>query len=146
MENHYKIGIGEGLDKLKFGMNRDEVRNIMGIPDEQDLETEDEEAAEMWIYSEKDLTLFFEGDEMPILVSIESGHKDTELFGKKVFDLSEKDIVALLQANGAEELEIEDEAWGEHRISFDDLMIDFYMENGKLNTVNWSMVISDDDE
>jgi hypothetical protein len=146
MEITYNIGIGEGLDNLKFGMNRDEVSKIIGKPDELELDTEDGDAAEMWIYPEKELTLFFEGDEMPILVSIESGHEDTELFGKKIFDLSEKDIISLLQANQAGEMEIEDEAWGEHRISFDDLMIDFYMENGKLNTVNWSMVISDDDE
>jgi hypothetical protein len=139
----YIISPGEGLEEIKFGMSHEAVTAILGKPDETDVESEEGLNSEMWIYDDLQMTLFFEGNDAPELVCIETDHPDTELFGKKIFGLSEKEIIALMQNSGKTELDVEDEAWGERRVSFDDAMIDFYFENGKLNTVNWSV---DDDE
>lgn len=140
----YLIMPGKGIDVICFGMNRDEVSAIIGKPEETEIDTEEGFASEMWIYQELKMTLFFEGDETPVLVCIETSHPDAQLFDKRIFTLTEKEIVAVMQAEGLSEMDAEDEAWGERRVSFDDVMIDFYFENGKLNTINWSIV--DDEE
>jgi hypothetical protein len=139
----YIITLGDGLEEIKFGMFHENVTGILGSPDEKDVENEEGIDSEMWIYDDLQLTLFFEGNDEPELVCIETNHPDTTLFGQKIFELNENEIITMMQKSGGKELDVEDEAWGERRVSFDDAMIDFYFENGKLSTVNWSI---DDDE
>ena len=140
----YNILPGEGLSDLRFGSFPDEVIERLGEPG--DCEKADEDlATEMWLYPDKQLTLFMEGSEPALLICIESEHPETTLFGKKIFELDEKQIIDLLKANNGGETDIEDEAWGERRVSFDDLMIDFYFEKGKLRTVNFSMMDEEED-
>jgi hypothetical protein len=146
MDIKYIISPGIGLDKLAFGMNRDEVSQIIGKPDETDMDTEEGFTSEMWIYSGKNITLFFEGEDLPVLVCVEAFNPDTLLFGEKVFGMTERSIIDMMQKNGYKEVDTEDENWGERRVSFDDAMIDFYFENGKLNTVNWSIITEDDED
>lgn len=141
---NYTIEPGEGLDLLRFGMDTREIIDILGAPAEKDTDDDEDFASEMWMYPEQQLTLFLEGEEPQVLICVETDHPDTTLFGKKIFEMSEKDLIALMTKNQCGEADIEEEAWGEKRVSYDELMLDFYFENGKLNTVNWSVV--DDEE
>jgi hypothetical protein len=143
---NYTIMPGEGLEEIKFGATADDVETVMGPPEEIDNDEDEFFHTKIWIYDEKGLTFFFEGDENPVLVSIESTHPDSTLYGVRIFELSEKDVMTLMNKNGFTDAEIEDEEWGEHRVSYDDIMTDFYFENGRLTTMNWSVTTGDDDE
>ena len=59
----------------------------------------------------------------------------TTLFGQPIFDLEEKEIVKLMVDNNYFEQDVDIEAWGERRISFNEGNIDFFFEelNRKMN-------------
>ncbi len=141
----YTINPGQGMDVLLFGTTGTEILDILGQPDEIEKDEDEDFPSEMWIYAEKELTLFMEGSENKLLICIETSHPDTELFGKKIFGLEEAALKELMDKNDCGEVDAEDEAWGERRVSFDDVMMDFYFENGKLNTVNLSVVDDEED-
>jgi hypothetical protein len=143
---NYTLIPGAGLGNLKFGAPAPSIEEILGTPDE--IEKDDDELFNsiIWTYIEKELTLFLQDDEVPFLISIESAHPDTILFNEKIFDLGEKEITELMKKHGLNEVETEDEEWGEHRVSFDEGMLDFYFDNDRLTSVNWSVITEDDEE
>ena len=38
------------------------------------------------------------------------------------------------------------EEWGENRVTFEDGMIDFFFDNGRLMSVNWGVLVNDKGE
>ncbi|HRS53386.1 MAG TPA: hypothetical protein P5250_01610 [Bacteroidales bacterium] len=143
-----------GLSNLEFGITLEEVEKLLGPPDQSETleeledENEDDFNTLMWHYEQPEFTLFFESDEddAKILTCIETSNTNSTLFGKKIFDMTEEEIIKLMNDNGFENIEIEDETWGEKRISFTDAIIDFYFENNELTSVSWGISEEDDDE
>ncbi|MFN7013538.1 MAG: hypothetical protein ACK4ON_04605, partial [Bacteroidia bacterium] len=96
----------------------------------------------IWQYWDWGLTIFFDEMDNSIFASVEIENPDALIFGIKIFELSEKEAIALFKANEFTELDIEDHDWGERRVSFDDAMVDLYYENGRLNCINLSTDIT----
>lgn len=143
------IKLKVGFGKLKFGDSPEQVTALLGDPDEaEDLENEFEEETHtvLWNYWDQAISLFFEGVDKQSLASIETDNIKTTLFGKKVFDLSEKEVHDLMHENGFKEIETEVETWGEKRISFDDGQIDFYFLNNQVSIVSWGIIVNPDGE
>ncbi|MFP4289803.1 MAG: hypothetical protein ACLFQS_11150 [Bacteroidales bacterium] len=139
------IGIGD----LKFGAPQSEAENYMGEPEEiEDLPGEEGESdAEVWNYWDEGHTVFFEKDHDNRFTCFETDNDQTLLFGEKVFGLNESQIVELMNKKGFDDMDAEDEEWGERRISFNDAVMDFYFENDKLISVSWGVMIDlDKDE
>lgn len=137
----YNIQLKKGLNELMFGAATEEAKKIFGEASEIEVlekDTEDEPDTELWYYDEDSFSLFFETDTDLVLTSIEINNSATQLFGKKIFEMDEDGIIELMKENGFSEMYTEDEEWGEKLISFEDALIDFYFEEGKLVTVNWS--------
>lgn len=146
MENLTEIKLNEGLGVLQFGMSLEQVTAILGEPDDtDDVETDDNSSAKVYSYWDEAIVLFFEGKSKSILTNIEVDNLDATLFGEKVFDFEEKELIDLMKKHGFEDIEEEDEEWGEKRITFDEAMLDFYFEDGMLNSVSWGVAIDDDD-
>lgn len=143
----------EGFGELKFGMTPDEVTGLLGNPDEEEiLETDDDEDTNTLImhFDDQDISLFFEGDEEErYLVNIETGNSQAKLFDAEVFKLTEEQIIDLMKSQGYEEMDIEDaedeDFPDDRRISFDDVMMDFFFENGELASVSWGNFLDDED-
>jgi len=61
------VKIGIGIDDLKFGMDRDAVKKLIGEPTEKELfsySEEDEDLTEVWHYDEYNFYISFdEADE-----------------------------------------------------------------------------------
>lgn len=135
----YEITIKQGLGPIRFGMPVEEIVALLGDPEE--IETIDNACDEMSTvlhYDEKGLTLFCEGDS-PSLQCIDTCDEDTVLFGKEVFGLDEKQIVALMIENRYFEEDADQEAWGERRISFPEGNIDFYFDDGELISIVYGL-------
>lgn len=131
----YIIKIKEGLGDISFGMPVEEVVKIMGPADEvESVENALDEPTTLLHYDDGDLTLFFEG-ESPVLQCIDVSADDCTLFGKKLFDMGEKEIVQLMVQKNYFEQDADEEAWGERRISFGEGNIDFFFENDELLAV-----------
>jgi hypothetical protein len=139
----------EGLNELKFGDTPQTVENTLGKPLE--IENLGDEADEdldtiLWNYDKEGLTVFFEGKNNHVLSCFETDNEEVTLFGKKIFGLNEQEITALMKENGMSQINSDEEEWGERRVSFDEGLIDFYFQDGKLVTVNWGVFVNEDGE
>lgn len=138
---HIAIYLLKGLGELKFGDGMKRAVTLYGEPDETE-ELFDEllnEKSTVCHYWERGFSLFFKDDKDKTFTCAEVDDKDAELYGKKLFTLSEKQIIDLFRENGFSLSETEQHAWGERRVSFDDAFADLYFENGKLISVNFCM-------
>lgn len=130
LDIHIKQGIGD----IKFDMPVEEVVSIMGKPDDvETIENALDETTTILRYTDM-LTLFFEGDS-PTLSCIDIAEEEATLFGKKVFDMGEKEIVKLMVDNHYFEQDVDNEDWGERRVTFNEGNIDFYFDKDELLSV-----------
>ena len=130
----FDIHIKQGIGDLKFDMPVEEVVAILGEADEvETIDNAVDETTTVLRYHES-LTLFFEGYN-PILSCIDITNEDATLFGKEIFDMNEKEIVRLMVDNHYFEQDVDNEVWGERRISFNEGNIDFFFEDDELMSV-----------
>ncbi len=130
-----EIQIKKGYGDIRFDMPVEEVVTLLGDADEVEaIENAADETTTVLRYSDR-CTLFFEG-ENPTLSCIDITDEDTLLFGKEIFDLGEKEIVALMVANNYFEQDVDNEEWGERRVSFNEGNIDFYLEDDELMSIS----------
>lgn len=134
-EMNNTINIREGLGDIRFGMPVEAVLSVLG--EAQSVETidnNDDETTTILHYDDGALTLFFEG-ENPTLSCIDISDDNCTLFGEAVFDMEEKEIVQLMVKNNYYEQDVDQEAWGERRVSFGEGNIDFFFEDGDLSAI-----------
>lgn len=138
-----KIGYGE----IKFGMTSEKILDLLGPADDmENIEDDDEFNTVILYYWDQDLTIFLEGKEKSAISCIETENQDSTLFGKKIFDMDEGQIINLMEEHGYKVDETEMETSGEKRVSYDNAMIDFFFSDGDLIAVNWGVLINDKGE
>lgn len=129
------IKIKEGYGDLSFRMPIEEAVKLLGEPDSiEGMENAMDEPTTVVHYDDYGLTLFFEGT-VPVLECIDLSYEESTLFGKKIFDMNEREIVRLMVANEYYEQDVDNESWGERRISFGEGNIDFFFEKDVLQSV-----------
>ena len=132
-----EIKIKEGLGDIKFDMPVEEVISILGeASDVESIDNVADETTTVLHYEDEGLTIFFEG-ENPILSCIDISNEDCKLFGKEIFDMDEKEISKLLIENKYFEQDMDDEAWGERRVTFIEGNIDFFFDNNELVSIQF---------
>lgn len=130
-----EIKIKKGYGDILFDMPVEEVVAILGEADELEaIQNATDETTTVLRYGDS-FTLFFEGDN-PTLSCIDITDEDTLLFGKEIFDLGEKEIVDLMVNNKFFEQDVDDEEWGERRVTFNEGNIDFYLEDDELMSIS----------
>lgn len=129
------IRIKEGVGEIKFGMPVEEIVKLLGTADEvENIDNAADESTTVLRYNDDGLTLFCEG-ENPTLACIDVANEDSTLFGEKVFDLDERGLVNLMVKNNITEQDVDEEDWGERRVTFNEGNIDFYYDNGELVSI-----------
>lgn len=137
----------KGFGQILFGETSEKVIEILGqAEDVENIEDGDEFHTVILYYWEKGVTLFFEGFEKSVVSCFETENPESTLYGKKVFTLSKKEILALMSEHGFEVAEEETEISGENRVSYDDAMIDFFFMDGDLVAVNWGVLVNNKGE
>lgn len=130
-----EIKIKEGLGDLRFGMTEEQIKAIMSRPDEvEHIENAADEPTTVMHYNDHGITLFLE-DEPQVLACIDLANEQCTLFGKEVFNLNERELVKLMVANDLTEQDVDQEDWGERRVSFPQGNIDFYFANGEMTSI-----------
>ncbi len=138
-----KIGFGE----LEFGDTTEKLTSYLGEAEEiEDIEDDDDFNTVILNYWSKGITVFFEGVEKSVISCFEIDNPEASLFGKKIFELNEKEVIELMKKNGFTEIETEIEEEGEKRLSFDQALIDFFFEEEVLAAINWGVLINDQGE
>ena len=135
-----KIGFGE----IKFGEFLDNIVMLLGEAEEIDSIEEDEEMNMLILhYWELGFSVIFEGKTKQVVSGFETDHPDATMFGKKVIDMPEKELLALMKENGMTNFDSEQEEI-DKRVSFDDEMLDFYFRDDKLVYVNWGVYVNEE--
>lgn len=139
----------QGLGELKFGASQEDVKKLLGEPDETetiDVEGEIHEV-EVWSYFDPGHSIYFEKDLDNVCTNIETENEDALLFGKKVFELDQDAIIALMKENNFTKFEIEkDDELDEVIVFFDEAHLQFVFEKDSLGLVSWAVAMGDDDE
>ncbi|SNC76963.1 hypothetical protein SAMN06265337_3650 [Hymenobacter gelipurpurascens] len=142
-ENEITLGIGMG--PLKFGASMDEVRALMGEPEEiEESEDDDEFEHQAWNYLEEGYSLYFDREDDYRLSCIETDHPGIRLFGEAIHGKSPEQIQELMQRHGFEQSEVEKMDTGEVRLSYEKEMIDMYFDEDQLQFVNFGVFINED--
>ena len=129
------IIIKKGIGDIEFGMPVEEVVKILGTADEvESIDNAADESTTVLRYNNDGLTFFCEG-ENPTLACIDVCNEDCTLFGKEAFDLDERAIVKLMVDNNYTEQDVDEEDWGERRVTFPEGNIDFYFDEGELVSI-----------
>lgn len=135
----------KGFGDIPFGMALDDAVKKLGSPNFYEELSDMEETGNRSIYYEYEeinTNIYFEGITKSVVACFETENEDAVLYGTKVLELSRAEVIVLMQDNGFKELEEEDED-GEHRVSFEDAMIDFYFDGDKMTAVSWGVLVDD---
>ena len=135
----------KGFGEIPFGMALDDAVKRLGNPNFYEELSDMEETGNRSIFYEYDdieTNIYFEGITKSVVACFETENEDAVLYGTKVFGLSRAEVIVLMQDNGFKELEEEDED-GEHRVSFEDAMIDFFFDDNKMTAVSWGVLVDD---
>ncbi len=130
-----------GIDSLVFGMTMNDAQKLFGKPEEEvKLDDIEDFQATVWHYWQNGVSLFFDENDNQHFFSVEIDNLDTELWGHKIFTLKEKQIIELFKIKGFEQSDAEMHEWGEKRVTFDALNIDFYFEKNNLVSINFGKI------
>lgn len=142
---------GTGLGKLKFGHSRDEVKAIMGEPDEIDRHEDGEGyTAEAWHYDDLELSVSFEEEFDWKMVTVAVSSPNYVLKGHEVIGINRLELIQLLNKLGMEKLIQED--WSSidnpdhHLIMVEDDWVNFWLDDGVLTEIQWSPRFNDEEE
>ncbi|EJO68870.1 MULTISPECIES: hypothetical protein [Leptospira] len=109
------IEIGKGLNGIYFGMSIDEVKSKLGEPDEiYDYDYEGTQSTGYEYFSEES-EYEFDQEEDNKLYSITISNPSIRLFGKPIIGESIEKIRELLNQNGIDDLEEDDEEEHDHQ-------------------------------
>jgi len=147
-----EIKAGIGLVNLKFGISREDVKNILGEPDEievYDEAEEDESNTESWHYDELELSLRFDDDEDWRLTTLSITSEAYTYEGKTLIGMEKEELLAHLSELKIDDLEFED--WGTDEDPGHELVIsestgiNFWFDGPVLTEVQWNPLFIDDD-
>ena len=140
-----EIQLGTGISNIYFGFTMDQVKDIMGEPEEIEESDEDDEFEHRaFNYWEKGYSFFFDREDDYRLSCIQTENDNVLLFNTNVIQKSTKEIKDLLQKNNLGDYETEKLETGEIRWSFEQEMLDLYFEDDKLIAINFGVFINDD--
>ena len=133
----------KGYGDIKFGMSIDEVVSVFGTPsnlEELDPIIEGNESSSiLYDYDDLAVSVCFEGTDKMHVSSISTINEDATLFGEKIYDMNRNQIIELMKKNGYKEFD-EEEQEGDTCLIYDELMLDFYFNEGELIDVVWGVI------
>ncbi|MBO5848862.1 MAG: hypothetical protein J6R17_06620 [Bacteroidales bacterium] len=134
----------KGYGDIKFGMSVEEIISIYGTPSNNEemesLVEGNENYSVLYDYDAEGISICFEGISKPIVASISTNNEDATLFGERVYEMNRNQIVDLMKRNGYKEFD-EEEQEGDTCLIYDELMLDFYFNEGELIDVVWGVIV-----
>jgi hypothetical protein len=147
-----EIKPGVGLGFLKFGMSRNQVKELLGEPafiDKYSHSDTENDATESWEYDELFLSISFDEAENWKLMMISVSSDYYELEEVSLIGLSEKKLVDQLDEIDLGDVFVEDcsdsETQNQKVIEIDEKSINFWITDGYLDEIQWSPVFLNDD-
>ena len=143
---------GQGLGNLKFGLAREQVKQLLGEPDESETYSyteSEQDLTESWHYDELELSISFDEDEDWRLVTICISSDFYEFQHFNPVGMNKTELVAQLNKLEIRDLEYEDcsadESPNHELYSSDDLGMNFWIDEGIVTEVQWGPLLIDDE-
>ncbi len=138
------IVLGKGLDNMHFGMLREEIKGILGEPDEIEKivnEDLDEDNSEVWHYDELEISAAFDELEDWRLTSFAVSSPDYTFEGVDLIGLSQQEVLDQIDLMGLGDVTIDEVSEGEEvnqQIAFvQEASLNLWFDNGKLSEIQW---------
>lgn len=137
-----QINLLKGFCTLNFGVSSVDAELVFGKPEEIQVLDDSilETSCTVYHYWESGFSLFFDNKNAMKFGSVEVDNKETLLFGKELFLLTEQQIIDLMKQHNFTLTDTEKQDWGEKRLSFDEAGLDCYFENGRLSSINFGVI------
>ncbi len=135
----------KGFGEILFGLSVDDAVKQLGTPDYFEELSDMEETGNRSVFYKYDAigtNIYFEGMTKSVVACFETENTNSVLYGTKVFELNRAEVCELMRQNGFSELEEDDED-GEHRVSFEDALIDFFFDGNTMTAVSWGVLVDD---
>jgi len=148
-----EIIIGQGLGPIKFGMTREQVEALLGEPDEVienvDIDEDLDDESEDWHYDELEISATFDILDGWRLSTLATSSEDATLNGRKLIGMERNQLLETLQDMGFENLVFEDwsddESTDHQLVQCDDAAMNFWLDDGELNEIQWGVRYIDDE-
>ena len=147
-----EIKPGIGLGQIKFGMSREEVKSLLGKPNEIIEEAYDEERKDRydsWEYHELYVDFTFDQENDWRLSGISVYSDEYLLFNEPLIGLDKVELMDQFTALQINDIEFEDmsseEAPDHHLFSSDKTQINFWVDLNILIEIQWSPFYLDDE-
>lgn len=134
------IYLEKGVGKLEFGQSEDDVKQILGQPDETDtMEHEDGTTSLHFMYYDLGLYLSFDSEDDFRLSDIEVDGDEFVLEGKIRIGSTTDELLMYLKKKGYTNLAVEDVSTPEdpnmQLIAVDELGINFWLEDDEISSI-----------
>lgn len=147
-----EIKSGFGLGILKFGMYREDIRELLGDPNDIEIysysETE-ENLTESWHYFDLELSCGFDQEEDWRLVTLSITSDYYQFHNKSLIGLNQNELISELKNLKINDLEFEDWSSKENPdyklVTSDSIGIKFWFDKGILSEVQWVPLFIDDE-
>lgn len=143
---------GLGLGTIKFGISRNEIKNILGEPDEKEKysdQSDMDDMTETWHYDDLELSIEFEEEYDWKLVTISITSDFYEYKSKKLIGLSKQELIQFLEEQNINDFVFENDTSEEspdHELITSDILgINFWFDEGKISEIQWGPLFINDD-
>ncbi len=150
--NLKNIELTDGLGDLKFGMSQNEVKELIGEPDETEMidyaeEGEDGMKSLAWHYDSHEFSLGFDEEDDWLLVTISISSEAFTLDGEKLIGLSKDMVKKAIDHLNITDLELDDWSNEEGRkqelLSSEEKSVNFWFDNNELTEIQWGAIYLD---
>lgn len=142
-----EIKIGIGVGEITFGMDRTQVKNILGAPSEKELfsySEDEDDLTEVWHYDEQEMSLSFDDADDWRLIMIAASDEDFVLQNKSVVGKSYDDIIALLKDMGYTNIEEDAISENDKVVKVEDESLNIWFDDNEASELQWGPKWSDD--
>ena len=137
------IYLEKGVGKLEFGQSEDDVKLLLGQPDETDtMEHEDGTTSLHFMYYDMGLYLSFDSEQDFTLSDIEVDSDDYVLDNSLRVGSTKDEVLIYLKKKGITNAVVEDVSSEEdpdmELIAIDEIGINFWLQDGEINSIQVS--------
>lgn len=146
MFDKLEIVPGYGLGGLKFGLKMDQVKDILGLPEGEEV-TDEEGAGKCitWYFWRTGLIAYFEEADDFSLSCLEVDSENMVLWDNSIYNFSINEFISLARKHDLGEV-TEEKDEEEVCLSIDSIEMNFYFIENELRSVQFGVLFDENDE